>query len=101
MARKGLTLCAACSELTPAAGGYCRLCKTPLIQVQPGVGEGHCPACGTLVGLGDEVCYGCGWRLHLPRSMVFMITVAMTALAVLSALGGLGLVTLVRRWLQQ
>jgi hypothetical protein len=91
MAKKGLTLCAGCSELTPSTGGFCRLCRTPLIQAQPAENEGHCPVCGTLVGLDEPICYGCGWRLQLPRSMVFMIAVCMLSLSVLFVLASLGL----------
>ncbi len=91
MARKGFTLCAACSELTPAAGGYCRLCRTPLIQARPGPDEGHCPACGTLVGLHEPTCYGCGWRLHLAPSMVAMIAICMAALSALLSIALIGL----------
>jgi len=96
VAKKGLTLCAACSELTPSTGGYCRLCKTPLIQVKPGEGEGHCPACGTLVALTDTVCYGCGWRLQLPKLVVVLIALCIAALIVLTALGALGLIANIR-----
>lgn len=94
MARKGFTMCGACAELTPAAGGYCRLCKTPLIPPQPAEDEGHCPACGALVNLVDEQCYGCGWMLKLPLSVVLSITVCM---GFLSLLTGAALVALYTR----
>lgn len=91
MAKKGFALCGACAELTPSAGGFCRLCRTPLIQPKPAEDEGHCPACGTLVKLTDEVCYGCGWRLVIPKPVVVMIAIAMAALTFLSAAGSLAL----------
>lgn len=87
MAKKGFTLCAACAELTPSAGGFCRLCKSPLIQPPPGDDEGHCPACGTLVKLTDHICYGCGWRLVIPNMVVIAIAIAMACLTFLSAVG--------------
>jgi RNA polymerase subunit RPABC4/transcription elongation factor Spt4 len=96
MARKGLTMCGACAELTPSAGGYCRLCKTPLIQAQPGPDEGHCPACGALVNLVDEVCYGCGWRLKLPLSVIVSISLSMGTLTLLSFFACMGLYARIR-----
>lgn len=96
MARKGFTMCGACAELTPVAGGYCRLCKTPLIPPQPAEDEGHCPACGSLVTLTDEICYGCGWRLKLPISDVLSIAVSMGFLSVLIGFALLALYTRVR-----
>lgn len=97
MSRKGLTLCAGCSELTPSAGGYCRLCRTPLIQAQPGPDEGHCPACGTLVSLHENRCYGCGWILRLPTYMVAVIAVGASALCALFGLAGLALIARFRQ----
>lgn len=96
MAKKGYTLCAACAELTPSGGGFCRLCKNPLIQATPGKEEGHCPACGTLVKLAESLCYGCGWRLKVPTYLVAMIAVSMAALTFLTAVGMLGLTNRVR-----
>lgn len=97
MAKKGFALCAACAELTPSAGGYCHLCKSPLVQPEPGPDEGHCPACGALVKLTDPSCYGCGWQLIIPKPVVVAIAAAMAALTLLSAAGSIGLYNKMRQ----
>lgn len=96
MARKGMTLCAACCELTPSGGGYCRLCKTPLIQAAPGDDEGHCSACGALCHINDDVCYGCGWQMRLPKTTVFTISLSILTLSILFFIGLVGVYTRVR-----